>query len=56
MTMRTTINELGKKAKIASVKLRVLNTKKKKTAYEYLKNNIQNNVKEILNANSELFI
>ena len=51
MTMRTTINELGKKAKIASVKLRVLNTKKKKTAYEYLKNNIQNNVKEILNAN-----
>tara|TARA_Y100001970_G_scaffold265942_1_gene354059 strand:+ start:653 stop:1906 length:1254 start_codon:yes stop_codon:yes gene_type:complete len=51
MSLKETINEIGKKAKTASEKLRVLNANKKKIAYEYLENNIKNKANDILKAN-----
>ena len=51
MSILETINELGKKAKDASIKIRVLHKEKKKAAYEYLEKNIKKNAGIILNAN-----
>ena len=51
MSILETINELGKKAKDASIKIRVLHKEKKKTAYEYLEKNIKDKASIILNAN-----
>tara|TARA_Y100001970_G_scaffold272645_1_gene369648 strand:+ start:5152 stop:6405 length:1254 start_codon:yes stop_codon:yes gene_type:complete len=51
MNIKKTINELGNRAKIASIKLRTLNLEKKQIAYEYLEKNIGDSVNEILNAN-----
>ncbi len=53
MNIKKTINELGNKAKIASIKLRALNSEKKQIAYEYLEKNIIFSVDEILRANKE---
>ena len=52
MNIKTIINELGKKAEIASIKLRVLNSEKKNIAYECLEKNIKEKTNEILNANN----
>ena len=51
MSILETINELGKKAKDASIKIRVLHKKKKKAAYEHLEKNIKDKASIILNAN-----
>ena len=51
MSILQTINELGKKAKNASIKLRVLQREKKKIAYEHLEKNIKDKASEILIAN-----
>ena len=41
MSILEIINELGKKAKHASIKIRVLQKENKKIAYEYLEKNIE---------------
>ena len=41
MNILETINKLGKKAKAASVKIRVLKPEEKKIAYEFLEKNIK---------------
>ncbi len=51
MNILETINELGNKAKTASTKIRVLKPKEKKIAYEFLENNLKDNIKKILDAN-----
>ena len=51
MNILETINKLGKKAKAASVKIRVLKSEEKKIAYEFLEKNIKDKVEVILNAN-----
>ena len=51
MNFKEIINEIGSKAKKASIKLRTLNADKKKIAYEYLEENINNKAKDILKAN-----
>jgi len=51
MSILQTINELGKKAKNASIRLRVLQRGKKKIAYEHLEKNIKDKASEILIAN-----
>ncbi len=51
MTILDIINNLGKKAKAASIELRVLNPQRKKNAYEILKKNINENAVKIFNAN-----
>ena len=51
MNIKKTINDLGKKAKTASIKLRALKSKKKIVAYEYLEKNIKDKANEILSAN-----
>jgi len=51
MSILETINELGKKAKDASIKIRVLHKEKKKAAYEHLEKNIKDKASIILNAN-----
>ena len=51
MSLIEKISEIGKKAKRASVKLRILNANKKKIAYECLEKNIKNKTKDILIAN-----
>ena len=51
MSILQTINELGKKAKNASIRLRVLQREKKKIAYEHLEKNIKDKASEILIAN-----
>jgi len=51
MSILLTINELGKKAKNASIRLRVLQREKKKIAYEHLEKNIKDKASEILIAN-----
>ena len=51
MSILETINELGKKAKYASIKIRVLQNENKKAAYEYLEKNIKDKIDVILNAN-----
>ena len=51
MSILETINELGKKAKDASIKIRVLHKEKKKAAYEHLEKNIKDKASIILSAN-----
>jgi len=51
MSILQTINELGKKAKNASIRLRILQREKKKFAYEHLEKNIKDKASEILIAN-----
>ena len=51
MNILETINDLGKKAKAASVKIRVLKSEEKNIAYEYLEKNIKDKIDVILNAN-----
>ena len=51
MSILQTINELGKKAKNASIRLRILQREKKKIAYEHLEKNIKDKASEILIAN-----
>jgi len=51
MSILETINELGKKAKDASIKIRVLHKEKKKVAYEHLEKNIKDKASIILSAN-----
>ena len=51
MNFKEIINEIGSKAKKASIKLRTLNADKKKIAYECLEKNIKDKTKDILNAN-----
>tara|TARA_B100000959_G_scaffold285408_1_gene360064 strand:+ start:657 stop:1910 length:1254 start_codon:yes stop_codon:yes gene_type:complete len=51
MNISETINELGKKAKDASIKIRVLQKENKKAAYECLEKNIEKQASTILNAN-----
>ena len=51
MNILETINELGKKAKDASIKIRVLKKEKKMTAYQYLEKNIEKNADQILSSN-----
>ena len=51
MSLIEKISEIGKKAKRASVKLRILNANKKNIAYECLEKNIKNKTKDILIAN-----
>ena len=51
MSILETINALGKKAKDASIKIRVLQKEKKKAAYEHLEKNIKDKASIILNAN-----
>ena len=51
MSILETINELGKNAKDASIKIRVLHKEKKKAAYEHLEKNIKDKASIILNAN-----
>ena len=51
MSILNTINEIGKKAKEASIKLRIIQSEKKKVAYEKLQENIKNNISLILSAN-----
>ena len=51
MSILETINELGKKAKDASIKIRVLQKENKKAAYEHLEKNIEKNAEQILSAN-----
>ena len=51
MNILDTINELGKKAKDASIKIRVLQKEKKLTAYQCLEKNIEKSSALILNSN-----
>ena len=51
MNILETINELGKKAKAASIKIRVLKPENKKIAYDFLEKNIKKKSDVILNAN-----
>ncbi len=51
MNILETINDLGKKAKAASIKIRVLNPENKKIAYDFLEKNIKNKSNVILDAN-----
>ena len=51
MNILKTINELGKKAKDASIKFRVLQKEKKMAAYQCLEKNIGKNADQILNSN-----
>ena len=51
MSILETINELGKKAKDASIKIRVLHKEKKKAAYEHLEKIIKDKANIILSAN-----
>jgi len=51
MSILETINELGKKAKDASIKIRVLQKENKKAAYEHLEKNIEKKTSIILSAN-----
>ena len=51
MNIFKTINELGKKAKDASIKIRVLQKEKKMAAYQCLEKNIEKNAEQILSAN-----
>ena len=51
MNIFKTINELGKKAKDASIKIRVLQQEKKMAAYQCLEKNIEKNAEQILSAN-----
>ena len=47
MNFKEIVNDIGSKAKKASIKLRTLNADKKKIAYEYLEENIKNKAKDI---------
>ena len=47
MNIFKTINELGKKAKDASIKIRVLQKEVKMAAYQCLEKNIEKNAKQI---------
>ncbi len=51
MNILETINELGKKAKDASIKIRVLHKEKKMVAYKCLEKNIEKNADLILSSN-----
>ena len=51
MNIFKTINEIGKKAKDASIKIRVLQKEKKMAAYQCLEKNIEKNAEQILSAN-----
>ena len=51
MNILETINDLGKKAKDASIKIRVLEKEKKMAAYQFLEKNIEKNADLILSAN-----
>ncbi|MDC0060301.1 glutamate-5-semialdehyde dehydrogenase [Pelagibacteraceae bacterium] len=51
MNIFNTINELGKKAKDASIKIRVLQKENKIAAYQCLEKNIEKNAEQILSAN-----
>ena len=51
MNFKEIVNDIGSKAKKASIKLRTLNADKKKIAYEYLEKNINDKAKDILKAN-----
>ena len=51
MNFKEIINDIGSKAKKASIKLRTLNADKKRMAYERLEENIKNKAKDILKAN-----
>ena len=51
MNILETINDLGKKAKAASIKIRVLNSESKKIAFGFLEKNIKIGSSAILNAN-----
>ena len=51
MNFKEIVNDIGSKAKKASIKLRTLNADKKKIAYECLEENINNKAKDILKAN-----
>ena len=51
MNILETINELGKKAKDASIKIRVLEKEKKMMAYKFLENNIEKGADLILSSN-----
>ena len=51
MNIFKTINEIGKKAKDASIKIRVLQKEKKMAAYECLEKNIEKNAEQILSVN-----
>ena len=51
MNILDTINELGKKAKDASIKIRVLQKEKKMLAYQCLETNIDKYADQILSAN-----
>ncbi len=51
MSIKTKINELGKKAKIASIKLRGVKSNLKILAYEHLEKNIKENIGKIISAN-----
>ena len=51
MNIFETINELGKKAKAASIKIRILKPVNKKIAYDFLEKNIKKKSDVILNAN-----
>ena len=51
MIFKEIINEIGSKAKKASIKLRALNADKKIMAYEFLEKNINDKAKDILKAN-----
>ena len=51
MNILETINDLGKKAKDASIKIRVLEKEKKMAAYQFLEKNIEKNADLILSSN-----
>ena len=51
MNILETITDLGKKAKDASIKIRVLEKEKKMAAYQFLEKNIEKNADLILSAN-----
>ena len=51
MNFKEIVNDIGSKAKKASIKLRTLNADKKRMAYECLEENINNKAKDILEAN-----
>ena len=51
MNILETINELGKKAKDASIKIRVLQKEKKTAAYKCLEKNIEKGANLILHSN-----
>ena len=51
MNIFKTINEMGKKAKDASIKTRVIQKEKKMAAYQCLEKNIEKNAEQILSVN-----